>query len=140
MSGAESPWTPERGEILLRIARESLSEALGLSPGPGEYDGPWLREPGATFVTLRQWGKLRGCMGSLQASRPLLDDVWRNARAAAFRDGRFSPVLRQELPGDRRRGLPAHAAGAAPLRERGGGAAAPAPRGGRRHLRVRRVP
>jgi AmmeMemoRadiSam system protein A len=99
MSGAESPWAPERGEILLRIARQSLSEALGLSPGPGEYDDPWLREPGATFVTLRQWGKLRGCMGSLQASRPLFDDVWRNARAAAFRDGRFSPVLRHELPG-----------------------------------------
>ena len=78
----------ERGRLLLRIARESLAEALGLGAA-GTYDEPWLREPGACFVTLRRQGDLRGCVGSVHAYRPLLEDVWSNARASAFRDTRF---------------------------------------------------
>ena len=35
----------------------------------------WLQEPGASFVTLTQQGGLRGCIGSLAAHRPLLEDV-----------------------------------------------------------------
>jgi AmmeMemoRadiSam system protein A len=97
MTGTESPWTAERGRTLLRIARQSLSEALGFGEGPGGWDDPWLREPGATFVTLRRWGNLRGCVGSIQAYRPLFDDIWRNARASAFHDSRFPPVEPHEL-------------------------------------------
>jgi len=87
----------ERGRILLTIARASLGEALGLGP-LRSFDEPWLREPGATFVTLRHRAKLRGCVGSLHAHRPLFDDVRANARAAAFHDTRFAPVSREELP------------------------------------------
>lgn len=97
MTATETPWTHERGRTLLRIARQSLSEALGFGEGPGGWDDPWLREPGATFVTLRRWGSLRGCVGSIQAYRPLFDDVWRNARASAFHDSRFPPVEPGEL-------------------------------------------
>ncbi|HEX9942608.1 MAG TPA: AmmeMemoRadiSam system protein A [Thermoanaerobaculia bacterium] len=99
MSGLEeggSPWTGERGRLLLRIARESVAEALGLR-APGLYDEPWLREPGATFVTLRRQGSLRGCVGSVRAYRSLLEDVWRNARSSAFHDTRFSPLERWEF-------------------------------------------
>lgn len=81
----------ERGRILLDIARESLAAALGLGE-EGVRDEPWLREPGATFVTLRALGNLRGCVGSIRAYRPLLDDVRSNARGAAFSDTRFPPV------------------------------------------------
>lgn len=87
----------EKGEILLAIARESLAAALDLGRETSR-DAPWLREPGATFVTLRRLGDLRGCVGSIQAYRPLLDDVRNNARAAAFSDTRFPPVRRDEYP------------------------------------------
>jgi AmmeMemoRadiSam system protein A len=99
MSGTEpeeSPWTAERGRLLLRIARESVTEALGLCAA-GSYGEPWLHETGACFVTLMRRGDLRGCVGSVRAFRSLFDDVWSNARASAFHDSRFPPVNRQEL-------------------------------------------
>src|SRR5690242_1221000 len=90
------PWN-DRGPLLLRIARESVTEALGLGAA-GSYGEPWLRQPGACFVTLRRQGDLRGCVGSVRAYRSLFDDVWSNARASAFRDTRFTPVEAWELP------------------------------------------
>jgi AmmeMemoRadiSam system protein A len=87
----------ERGRTLLAIARASLASALGLGREEPR-DEPWLHEPGATFVTLRLIGELRGCVGSLQAYRPLYDDVRSNARAAAFHDTRFPPVHPSEYP------------------------------------------
>jgi len=93
---ADGPWDAARGRVLLRIARESLTEALGLGVA-ADYRETWLQEPGACFVTLTRWGELRGCVGSVRAYRPLFDDVWLNARAAAFHDTRFPPVDRDEL-------------------------------------------
>ena len=58
---------------------------------------PELAEPAATFVTLTQQGQLRGCIGSLEAYRPLATDVAENAVAAAFRDPRFPPLNSGEL-------------------------------------------
>jgi AmmeMemoRadiSam system protein A len=99
MSAAEpndGPWDAARGRLLVRIARESLAEALGVGVA-ADYREPWLQEPGATFVTLTRWGKLRGCVGTVRAHRPLFDDVWLNARGSAFHDTRFPPVERDEL-------------------------------------------
>lgn len=87
----------ERGQILLAVARESLAAALGVGEESARNE-PWLREPGATFITLRRLGDLRGCVGTIQAHRPLLEDVRHNARAAAFSDLRFPPVERFEYP------------------------------------------
>ncbi|WP_281985810.1 AmmeMemoRadiSam system protein A [Azonexus hydrophilus] len=86
----------ELGQTLLQLARRSISEALGQA-APATPDLPALHEPGATFVTLTQAGELRGCIGSLEAHRPLIDDVQANAHAAAFRDPRFPPLTRDEL-------------------------------------------
>jgi len=86
----------ERGQILLPIARAAIADALGRSHAARE-DAPWLQEHGACFVTLTQEGELRGCIGSLEAHRPLLADVKANAYAAAFRDPRFSPLTVEEL-------------------------------------------
>lgn len=84
------------GPTLLALARAEISRALGR---PMSVDGsaPWLQRPGASFVTLTQNGELRGCIGSLEAHRPLLQDVQANALAAAFHDPRFAPVTRDEL-------------------------------------------
>jgi AmmeMemoRadiSam system protein A len=85
-----------RGEILLAIARAAIAHELGRKERSPE-DGPWLHEPGATFVTLRQGGDLRGCIGSLEPRRPLVQDVKANAVSAAFRDPRFRPLELAEL-------------------------------------------
>jgi hypothetical protein len=79
------------GEVLLPIARASIGGVLGLSV-PTERQHPALQRIGATFVTLTRQGQLRGCIGSLQAHRTLLEDVKANARAAAFTDPRFQPL------------------------------------------------
>lgn len=86
----------ERGKVLLGIVRDAIAEALGAPPRPLPQDA-WLKEYGATFVTLTQCGELRGCIGSLQPHRPLLQDICQNARAAAFHDPRFAPLGRDEL-------------------------------------------
>jgi AmmeMemoRadiSam system protein A len=53
--------------------------------------------PRATFVTLHKHGQLRGCIGMLEASRPLADDIAHNSYAAALTDHRFPPVTEDEL-------------------------------------------
>lgn len=85
-----------QGEILLPIARSSIAQSLGQSHQAAE-DADWLQQPAACFVTLTQQGELRGCIGTLEAHRSLLEDVKSNARAAAFSDPRFSPLTASEL-------------------------------------------
>jgi AmmeMemoRadiSam system protein A len=84
------------GAALLQTARQALAwafdrEAAGVSPHTA------LEERGATFVTLTQHGELRGCIGTLEAHRPLRQDVAENTRNAAFRDPRFAPLAAVEL-------------------------------------------
>jgi AmmeMemoRadiSam system protein A len=88
---------PELGAILLTLARNAIAARLGLAQNRAD-DCPQLHEMGATFVTLSQNGNLRGCIGSLEAWRPLAQDVHENALAAAFRDPRFKPLSAEELP------------------------------------------
>ena len=56
-----------------------------------------LLEPQASFVTLSYQTQLRGCIGHLQAVRPLVEDVSENAFAAAFCDQHHSPITETEL-------------------------------------------
>ena len=58
---------------------------------------PNLTVERACFVTLRIEGQLRGCIGSLEPRRPLIDDVNDNAVSAAVHDTRFRPVEEAEL-------------------------------------------
>jgi len=87
----------ELGNILLTLARNAIASRLG-QPTQPVGDSPELHAPGATFVTLTQHGQLRGCIGSLEAWRPLGQDVRENALAAAFRDPRFDALGEEELP------------------------------------------
>ncbi len=84
------------GTILLTQARAAIAHRFGKGSQP-PADAEALRQRGACFVTLTQAGRLRGCIGSLEAWRPLLDDVRENALAAAFRDPRFAPLEASEL-------------------------------------------
>ncbi|MBI5256167.1 MAG: AmmeMemoRadiSam system protein B [Burkholderiales bacterium] len=93
------PDDAELGGVLVGLARNAIAEALGLPTHP-VAEHPALRQPGATFVTLHDArGELRGCVGRLEATRMLGDDVRANARAAAFSDTRFSPLTVDEWPG-----------------------------------------
>jgi AmmeMemoRadiSam system protein B/AmmeMemoRadiSam system protein A len=87
----------EHGRRLLAIARASIAGALGAGRAEPPGIDPWLRESRATFVTLMQGEDLRGCVGALEAQRPLGEDVAANARAAAFEDTRFKPLTLDEL-------------------------------------------
>ncbi len=103
---AESPrYEAGHGKKLLRIARASIADAMGTvgfplsdfeSRKPAD-DESWLREWRASFITLKLDEELRGCVGALEAQRPLAEDVAANARAAAFRDSRFKALSREEF-------------------------------------------
>lgn len=58
---------------------------------------PTLLQKGAVFVTLTLNGELRGCIGSLVATRSLLDDIITHAKNAAFHDPRFLPLSKEEF-------------------------------------------
>ena len=84
------------GLTLLTIARNAIGKHFG-QEARTVVAHPDLSRPAATFVTLTQQGQLRGCIGSLEAYRPLSTDVAENAYAAAFRDPRFAPLASEEL-------------------------------------------
>lgn len=87
------------GRVLLEAARAAIGSELG-GPDAGAPQGgvpEWAARDGASFVTLTIDGRLRGCIGSLEAWRPLLEDVRANALSAAFRDPRFPPLTRGEF-------------------------------------------
>ena len=94
LTDAERAWLVER-------ARAALLHEVGTGE-PDPLDDPdvpgRLRLLGASFVTLRRAGRLTGCIGSLEAARPLWRDVVHNARAAAFEDPRFEPLAAEDLP------------------------------------------
>lgn len=85
------------GCALLTLARSAIAEKLGLGRREAMTHAA-LEQASATFVTLKQAGQLRGCVGSLHRRRALRDDVQANAIAAAFRDPRFAPLEASELP------------------------------------------
>ena len=88
----------EAGSTLLAIAQASIEQGL-FNQAARPMEAAWLKQPGATFVTLTRDGALRGCIGSLEAARPLGEDVAQNALGAAFRDPRFPPLSEAEWPG-----------------------------------------
>ena len=91
-----------REDVLLAAARDAIeAHVLGRPPSPSMLEGaPDLRAHAATFVTLRSPdGSLRGCIGELEARRPLIESVRANAVSAAVRDPRFSPLGPDEVDG-----------------------------------------
>ena len=91
----------EEDHILLRqVALEAVEYGVRLGkhlPVKTSRYPTLLQNPGACFVTLNLNGLLRGCIGSLEAHQPLVNDVAYNAHAAAFSDPRFPPVSSDEL-------------------------------------------
>ncbi|MFA6409475.1 MAG: AmmeMemoRadiSam system protein A [Gammaproteobacteria bacterium] len=96
-----SHFPPAERKILLELVDASIRYGLKQHrPMPIDVSAypKHLQENGAAFVTLELDGNLRGCIGSLEAYRPLVQDVAQNAFAAAFHDPRFSPLNTEEYP------------------------------------------
>jgi hypothetical protein len=100
-TGTAASLAAEDRATLLRVAHRSIEQGLqqgrALLPDPTDYAAS-LSPLRATFVTLEIAGRLRGCIGTLEARAPLVVDVAEHAFAAAFEDPRFPPVDRDELP------------------------------------------
>ncbi len=97
---ADTGLTDAEKQELLKQARRAIEQAVGgrdLPPLDLDQVPPRLREIGATFVTLTLDGKLRGCIGTLEAYQPLIEDVRDHAISAALEDYRFPPVRPAEV-------------------------------------------
>lgn len=92
---------PAERDILRRVAATSIAHGLRFGSPMTilllDYPAA-LHVTRATFTTLTIEGRLRGCIGSLAATRPLVEDVAHSAFGAAFQDPRFGPVTAPELP------------------------------------------
>jgi len=92
-------FTIEQRKTLLNLAQEAIDHGLKtrqtLHVNITELPQS-LIDDRASFVTIMLDGELRGCIGSLQAHRPLAVDIVANAYAAAFQDPRFSPLTADE--------------------------------------------
>ena len=85
-------------KLLLRIARGSIEAHLLDKPAPSLEAVPRsLCESRGAFVSLHRQGQLRGCIGYLEAVKPLGQAVREMAAAAAFHDPRFRPLGKEEL-------------------------------------------
>lgn len=91
---------PSERETLLKLARQAIVDAVNKRPARKLDLSAFperLQQPGVTFVTLTRRGELRGCIGALTVSQPLVLDVQEHAAAAALQDYRFPPVEPGEL-------------------------------------------
>ena len=88
-------------KFLLDLARKSIKHYLEkgtkLDVKPSDVPTKRLTEDGACFVSLHINEELRGCIGSLEAHRPLVMDIIDNSLACAFGDPRFYPLTKDEL-------------------------------------------
>ncbi len=86
-----------RAAIETRLAGTTTSQIPVGDLAAREPRPSWLLAPGASFVSVREQGALRGCIGTLTAHRALVEDVAHNAIAAAVHDPRFPPLSEAEL-------------------------------------------
>jgi AmmeMemoRadiSam system protein A len=89
--------TDQKSEVFSLVKQTILDGLKGVTPQEVMSDDEVLNQLGACFVTLTIDKQLRGCIGSLQAHIPLIQDVANNAYKAAFQDPRFPPLTESEV-------------------------------------------
>ncbi len=85
--------------MLVKAARQSILDDYEHKETPPPQDSEIFRQLRGVFVTLstHKGDELRGCVGFVGANKQLGAAVVEAARLAAFEDGRFPPVRREEL-------------------------------------------
>ncbi len=90
--------TEAEKQTLLDIAKKTIESRLtGKGIPDFHVDSEILKEKRGAFVTLKKHGHLRGCIGYIEARKPLYKTVSEMAIAAAFNDPRFPPLTRDEF-------------------------------------------
>lgn len=84
-------------EYIFNIVRQSIISYFNEETFVPNHVPPVLLEYGAAFITIKYEGKLRGCMGSIYPTKPLILDIIDNTINAAFQDPRFIPLTMEEL-------------------------------------------
>lgn len=96
--GIDLGLTDEEKKTLLKLARTTIESRLqGKQPPQCSSETDTLKQKRGAFVSLHRKGHLRGCIGFLQAEKPLLVTIQEMALAAAFQDPRFDPLQEYEL-------------------------------------------
>ncbi|MBN1294033.1 MAG: AmmeMemoRadiSam system protein B [Candidatus Latescibacteria bacterium] len=97
--GVDLGLTDSEKEILRNVVKKTLESVVngGAIPKFGDRSGK-LGEDWGAFVTLTKQGNLRGCIGHIVGTQPLILTVAQMARAAALEDSRFPKVTPGELP------------------------------------------
>ncbi len=101
MSQKESNFglSAEDKKYLLKQVKETIKARLGREALPDDVpESAILQEKRGGFVTLKKRGELRGCIGYIEAWKPLYQTVREMAVAAAFDDPRFPQLDIAELP------------------------------------------
>ncbi len=94
--------TKKHGDLLVRLARKTISKELGESVEDSSLDDEIAKEEilnkkAGVFVTLLKNGELRGCIGTIMPEKSIIEGVKENAINAAFNDPRFPPLSKKEL-------------------------------------------
>ena len=97
--GVDMGLTGAEKSRLLEIARDTIECRLAGKKLPEFHalESITLKEKRGAFVTLQKHGQLRGCIGFIDAKKPLYTTIEEMALAAAFNDPRFPPLSRKEL-------------------------------------------
>jgi len=101
VSSVDAPhFTHQQQGVLLQLALDAISHTLRTGrrqvPADDQFES-WLRNPAATFVTLRRGSRLLGCIGTLEPHQGLAADVVEHALNAAFDDPRMPPIDRYDF-------------------------------------------
>ncbi len=83
---------------LLKLARKTISDKLGISAGidSPDFSDEIFKEKSGAFVTIHISGNLRGCIGYIQGVKPVPETVKEMSLSAAFKDPRFMPLTEEE--------------------------------------------
>ncbi len=96
----EKELTDKEKSVLLQTARRAITDFVtkgAAQPEPREEKS--LNRRNGCFVTIKEKGLLRGCIGNFQSERPLFKEVAEMAVASATKDPRFYPMGPKDMDG-----------------------------------------